>query len=75
MTLAVVVDPADLGAGGRSESPSPTLTFPIGTPRVSAATWAAMVYVPVPRPWDAVETTTLPSGKTETRAEAEKRPA
>ena len=42
-TLAVEIEPPATGAGGRSVSPSSTVTRPTGRPSRSAATCAATV--------------------------------
>ena len=67
-TLAVVIEPPETGAGGHVVSPSITETFSTGTPRCSAAVWAATVVMPLPISCVAVSTRTVPSGRRRTRA-------
>jgi hypothetical protein len=43
LTLAVVQEPPEPGASGRSLSPSSKVTRSTGSPRASAATWVKMV--------------------------------
>src|SRR5690349_18979706 len=68
MTLAVVMDPPETGAGGRSESPSSARILPGGRPNTSAATWVIVVYVPVPMSCVALATLTEPSDSMRTLA-------
>ena len=42
-TVAAVVDPPEVGVGGRSLSPSSNFTFAKGNPSASAATWVITV--------------------------------
>ena len=59
------------GASARragSLSPMASLIWPIGRPRVSAATWVMMVRVPVPRSCVPISTSTEPSGLMVVRA-------
>ncbi len=61
-TPPTVVDPPEALSGGRSFDPIVSLIAPIGSPRVSAATWVMMVRVPVPRSCVPISTSTEPSG-------------
>ncbi len=59
-TEDVVNEPPSTGASGRLESPSLTVTSCNGTPSISAAIWAIMVYVPGPISAVALAISTLP---------------
>ena len=56
VTLETEVEPPEVGAGGRAESPSSVRIFSIGNSRLSAPTMARTVQVPVPRSWVADDT-------------------
>jgi len=58
-------EPADTG---NAESPSRTMTLPTGTPSISAAVCAMMVYEPVPMSVMSVSTVTTPRWLSRTRA-------
>ena len=60
---STVVDPPEALSGGRSLNPiAKSSIAPIGSPRVSAATWVMMVRVPVPKSWVPISTSTELSG-------------
>src|SRR6478672_10420122 len=58
VTLAVVIDPPETGAGGNRESPRDAVIRSVGMPSVSAAICVMVVYVPVPMSCVALLTST-----------------
>ena len=69
-TLAVVLEPADSGAAGSSESPTRTSMASTSRPRASAAVIATTVRIPVPISWVPTSTIARRSGVRVTRQSA-----
>src|SRR5438270_13685659 len=74
-TELVANEPPESGPAGSDVSPSATSTLSSGTPVFCEASWARIVYIPVPMSCVADATRAVPSSRRSTLAAEENRPA